>query len=96
MVFIAWDLPSLVGPHMTIIAGQNAEEVRQEAKPDVIYRTRYCIPGILPIELHTLAYWYVRFSFFPDGASMSRKDKALLVFSLYRIASMLIRAFLEV
>ena len=27
---------------------------------------------------------------------MSRKDKALLVFSLYRIASMLIRAFLEV
>ena len=41
------------------------EEVRQEAKPDVIYRTRYYIPGILSIELHTLAYWDVRFSFIP-------------------------------
>ena len=78
-------------PHPQEEARVRSEEVRQEAKPDVIYRTRYDIPGILPIELHTLAYWYVRFSFFPDGASMSRKDKALLVYSLYRIASMLIR-----
>ena len=73
--------------------GEGPEEVRQEAKPDVIYRTRYYIPGILAIELHTLAYWDVRF---PDGASMSRTEKALLVSSLYRVASMLIRVFLEV
>ena len=70
-------------------------QVRQEAKPDVIYRTRYYIPGILAIELHTL-YWYIYIYtcaslLFPDGASMSRTDKALLVCSLYRVASLLIR-----
>ena len=69
------------------------EEVRQEAKPDA------CTITFLACLLLTCILWpsgMCASLLFPDGASMSRTDKALLVSSLYRVASMLIRVFLEV
>ena len=88
---LTWVIQSLVKPlggsyrWSSVPATQCSEEVRQEAKPDVIYRMR-TTPGI-PLSC---ILWPTQ------RASMSRTDKALLVSSLYRVASMLIRVFLEV